>query len=63
VRLRLTHAQRDDLVADASGDRLDAVLCLVQAAWASATPGHGLPSHIDPLEGWIVSAPHAELES
>ena len=56
LRLKLTHAQRDDLITDASGDRLDAVLCLVQAAWASARPGHGLPADIDPLEGWIVSA-------
>ncbi|MEP7100442.1 MAG: DUF429 domain-containing protein [Burkholderiales bacterium] len=56
LRLKLTHAQRDDLIADASGDRLDAVLCLVQAAWASTRPNHGLPANIDPLEGWIVSA-------
>ena len=56
LRLKLTHAQRDDLVADASGDRLDAVLCLVQAAWASTRSDHGLPTNIDPLEGWIVSA-------
>ena len=56
LRLKLTHAQRDDLIADASGDRLDAVLCLVQAAWASIRPDHGLPTNIDPLEGWIVSA-------
>ncbi len=56
LRLKLTHAQRDDLIADASGDRLDAVLCLVQAAWASQRPDHGLPPEIDPLEGWIVSA-------
>jgi len=56
LRLRLTHAQRDALVADASGDRLDAVLCLVQAGWAAGEPNHGLPSNIDPLEGWIVSA-------
>ena len=56
VRLRLTHAQRDALVADASGDKLDAVLCLLQAAWASARPGFGLPAEIDPLEGWIVTA-------
>jgi len=55
-RLRLTHAQRDALVADASGDRLDAVLCLVQAAWAHDRPHHGLPASVDPLEGWIVSA-------
>ena len=56
LRLKLTHAQRESLVADASGDRLDAVLCLMQAAWASGQPRHGLPERIDPLEGWIVSA-------
>jgi hypothetical protein len=56
LRLRLSHAQRDALVADASGDRLDAVLCLMQAAWAAGRPGYGLPGEIDPLEGWIVSA-------
>jgi hypothetical protein len=59
LRLRLSHAQRDDLVADAAGDRLDAVLCLLQAAWASAQPQHGLPDDVDSLEGWIVSAPRA----
>jgi Protein of unknown function (DUF429) len=54
--LRLTRDQRETLAADASGDRLDAVLCLMQAAWASERPGHGLPPAIDALEGWIVSA-------
>ncbi len=56
LRLKLSHAQRDSLVDDASGDRLDAVLCLLQAAWAQGRPGYGLPALIDPLEGWIVSA-------
>jgi len=56
LRLKLSHAQRDDLVADASGDRLDAVLCLMQAGWAQGQPGWGLPATIDALEGWIVSA-------
>lgn len=56
LRLRLSHAQREALVDDASGDRLDAVMCLMQAAWASGQPGYGLPAPIDPLEGWIVSA-------
>jgi hypothetical protein len=60
LRLKLTHAQHDSLVADASGDGLDAVLCMVQAAWAFAqhSVGHGcygLPL-FDSLEGWIVSA-------
>ncbi|WP_428425458.1 DUF429 domain-containing protein [Methylibium sp.] len=60
LRLKLRHAQRDALVADARGDRLDAVLCLVQAAWASTQPRHGLPPVPDPLEGWIVTAPWAK---
>lgn len=55
-RLKLSAAQRDALAADASGDALDAVLCLVQAAWAAAHPRWGLPQAVDPLEGWIVSA-------
>ena len=60
LRLKLTHAQRDALADDASGDSLDAVLCLLQAAWAQAQheaghPRWGLPE-FDPLEGWIVSA-------
>ncbi len=57
LRLKLSHAQREDLIADASGDRLDAVLCLMQAAWASTRQNHGLPAAIDPLEGWIVTVP------
>lgn len=57
LRLQLSAAAHDELVADASGDRLDAVLCLMQAAWASARPGYGLPEQVDPLEGWIASAP------
>ena len=56
LRLRLTHAQREHVIDDASGDRLDAVLCLTQAAWASTRPACGLPNGIDPVEGWIVSA-------
>jgi hypothetical protein len=56
LRLKLTHAQREALVDDASGDRLDAALCLVQAAWAAVQPGHGLPAQVDAVEGWITSA-------
>ena len=59
VRLRLSHAQRDDLVADASGDRLDAVLCMLQAAWAHGQAAYGLPPKMNRLEGWIVTAPWA----
>jgi hypothetical protein len=58
LRLKVTHAQRDALVDDASGDSLDAVLCLLQAAWAAQqdAPAYGLPPEMDTLEGWIVTA-------
>jgi len=56
LRLKLTHAQRDELVADAQGDKIDAALCLLLAAWADTQPGYGLPADVDALEGWIVAA-------
>ena len=42
--------------SDGSGDLLDAVLCAVQAGWASLEPRFGLPRRVHPCEGWIVSA-------
>jgi len=61
LRLVLDGAQRAELLGDARGDHLDAVLCLVQAAWSAQRastpgPGYGLPEQLDPLEGWIVTA-------
>ena len=58
LRLKTTHAQQGVLVGDASGDSLDAVLCLVQAAWGAlrGAPLYGLPATLDSLEGWIVTA-------
>lgn len=52
-----TGQHRAALVADASGDLLDAALCGVLAAWAwQRRDRHfGLPE-FDPLEGWIVGA-------
>ncbi len=49
----------NSLVRDASGDRLDAVLCAMQAAWAwqRRARNFGLPSKIDSLEGWIATVP------
>jgi len=47
---------RIDLVADGSGDMLDAVICAVQAAWAARQPRYGLPLNAPPGEGWIISA-------
>ena len=62
LSLRLSGEQRAALIEDASGDALDAALCLVQAAWAERAHAagdalYGLPADLDPLEGWIVTAP------
>ena len=46
---------RAALLDDPSGDRLDAVLCLAQAAIASRRAGYGLPADLDPVEGWIAA--------
>ena len=45
-----------DLVADGSGDALDAAICAVQAAWAARQPGYGIPPHAPAGEGWIVTS-------
>ena len=61
LSLELTPAQHAQLLGDGSGDMLDAVLCLVQAAWAEqrhaqGDANYGLPEGFDPLEGWIITA-------
>jgi hypothetical protein len=56
-RLDVSAAVRRSLVADAAGDRLDAVICALQAAHAAFLPGYGLPPNLDPLEGWIAGVP------
>jgi len=43
----------DPLIQDPTADSLDAVLCVIQAAWAY-TQKYGIPPACDPLEGWIV---------
>lgn len=54
--LHATPALHDALVEDASGDLLDAVLALLQAAAAArqGAPRFGLPADFDPIEGWIT---------
>ena len=61
MRLKLSSAMADKLVDDASGDSLDAVICMMQTAWAQqrfeqGDPLYGLPHDMDRLEGWIVNA-------
>ena len=56
VRLRATSAMEQALIADGSGDLLDAVICAVQAAWAARQAGYGIPASAPAGEGWIVSS-------
>ncbi len=54
--------QRTSLLQDRQGDAIDAVLCLLQAAWTLDRPRHGWPDGVDPLEGWIAAVPGPVLK-
>lgn len=54
--IRLETPLGKTIVADGSGDALDAVICAVQAAWAAGHPNYGLPEDVPEGEGWILSA-------
>jgi hypothetical protein len=59
LKLIMSDSDANQLQNDASGDLLDAALCLVQAAWAARQGPEkhwGLPAAFDTLEGWIISA-------
>ena len=65
IRIAFDVEQRASLIAEGSVDRLDAVLCAAQAAWAwrrnmEGDERYGLPDNIDPLEGWIAGVPRVE---
>jgi hypothetical protein len=57
VALEVSRGWRQRLIADGSGDLLDAVICGLQAGHAALLPGYGLPADLDRLEGWIASVP------
>jgi hypothetical protein len=57
ITLEITPAWSRRLLADGIGDLLDAVICGLQAGHAAALPEYGLPTDLDPLEGWIASVP------
>ena len=66
IMLDLPAGLADEFEADASADRLDALLCAIQSAWSwtRRERGFGVPPGIDPIEGWVVDpATMAELES
>jgi hypothetical protein len=54
--VELSDTMAEDIIHDASGDQLDAVLCAIQAGWAYGQQEHnyGIPPDCNPLEGWIV---------
>jgi uncharacterized protein DUF429 len=56
IRVQMERKFEKQLVADGSGDLLDAVICAAQAAWAAKRPGYGLPAEASAGEGWIVTA-------
>jgi hypothetical protein len=53
LQLACSASQLRTLAADPSGDRLDALLCAIHAAWAWRQPAFGMPERVDTLEGWI----------
>jgi len=57
-RLAAAPALARSIADDPTGDRLDAVLAAMQAAWClrRRTRNYGLPDAIDPIEGWIATA-------
>ena len=57
VTVSLSTAWTQRLLADGSGDLLDAVICAAQACHAATLPNYGLPPDLDPLEGWIAAVP------
>jgi hypothetical protein len=58
IRVALEPALARALVADGSGDLLDAAICAVQAAcsWTRRRQNYGLPVDAPAGEGWIVTA-------
>ncbi len=58
-RVELSETDKEQMIEDPKADFLDAVLCAMQAAWASSQPNYGIPSSCNKDEGWIVdtSAP------
>ena len=58
IRVGLRPKLEQEIVADGSGDLLDAVVCAAQAAWgwARREKNFGLPLEGEPGEGWIVTS-------
>jgi hypothetical protein len=57
--VQMSDDMAESLTQDAMGDKLDAVLCAVQAGWAylEREKGYGIPADCNKNEGWITD-PH-----
>jgi hypothetical protein len=56
VKARISAKQKNAMLDDATGDYLDAWLCVVQAAYAAKHKRFGFPPRVPRNEGWIVMA-------
>ena len=58
LHVKCDNKLKSEIVADGSGDLLDAVICATQAAWAwtRRRSNYGLPADAPPGEGWILTA-------
>ena len=54
LRVQLGPDSAAQLRSEHRADRLDALLCAVQAAWATGQDDFGIPQRADALEGWIA---------
>lgn len=63
LRLDVGADLRCCLIDDPRGDALDAVLCLMQVAWAETQPRWGWPDEVDGLEGWILGVPDGRSQA
>ncbi|MEN8615455.1 hypothetical protein ABFB09_09350 [Dehalogenimonas sp. THU2] len=55
-KVQIDRAHFNECLSDGKGDKLDALLCTLQAAWAWSRRSHqyGIPNDCDLLEGWII---------
>lgn len=58
IKVKLAAPVERRMADDPSGDSIDAVICALQASWGQqcGAPRYGLPSGVDSIEGWIVTA-------
>jgi hypothetical protein len=56
ITLKVSRTLKQQMIADASGDSLDAAICALQAAMGEqhGAPLYGMPTDVDPIEGWII---------